>query len=140
MLLEVEILAFFRKCYTLHSHKVAHKVHSYFYVLYSVKSVEHEGLSRFDLIRQESDGSFNSQSVLWSLHNLQIAGLQKIPKFSKMLNKKSGPKNEVSKGQLISEANFKVFIWTKNGTKIFLQFYPTLISQIIKVIAQYLSC
>ena len=30
------------------------------------------------------------------------------------------------KGQLISEANFKVFIWTKNRTKIFLQFCPSL--------------
>ena len=29
---------------------------------------------------------------------------------------------DITKGQLISEANFKVFIWTKNRTKIFL--YP----------------
>ena len=30
------------------------------------------------------------------------------------------------KGQLISEANFKVFIWTKNRSKIFLSFCPNL--------------
>ena len=30
-----------------------------------------------------------------------------------------------AKGQLISEANFKVFIWTKNRTKIFLYFCPS---------------
>ena len=81
LLLEIEI-AFFRRGYnTLHSQKVAHRyiyvlkdiqvqipqVHSYRqqrYVLYSVKSIGHVGLSRFDLTRQESDGYFNSQSVL----------------------------------------------------------------------------
>ena len=29
-----------------------------------------------------------------------------------------------SKGQIISKANFEVFIWTKNRTKIFLYFFP----------------
>ena len=32
----------------------------------------------------------------------------------------------VQKGQLISKANFEVFIWTKKQTKIFLYFCPSL--------------
>ena len=31
------------------------------------------------------------------------------------------------KGQLISKANFEVFIWTKKRTKIFLYFFPSLV-------------
>ena len=46
----------------------------------------------------------------------------------------------VSKGQLISKADMKVFIWTKNSTKIFLYFCPSLKNESIKKNNGTLSC
>ena len=37
-----------------------------------------------------------------------------------------------AKGQIIWKANFEVFIWTKNRTKIFLYFWPSKMDQIKK--------